>query len=47
LVRDWEVRGEWRRLQSEELHDLYCYQIKYTGMIREGHVARRGNRIGA
>jgi hypothetical protein len=24
LVGDEEVRGEWRRLRTEELHDLYC-----------------------
>jgi hypothetical protein len=22
-----EVTGEWRRLPSEELHDMYCHQI--------------------
>jgi hypothetical protein len=41
------VIGEWRRLYSEELHDLYCSKIlviKSTGVRLAGHVARMGER---
>jgi DNA integrity scanning protein DisA with diadenylate cyclase activity len=42
-----EVKGEWRKLHNEELHDLYSssnvvWVIKSTRMIRAGHVARMG-----
>jgi hypothetical protein len=44
-----EVTGEWRRLHSEELHNLYSSpniirQIKSRGMRWVGHVARMGGR---
>jgi hypothetical protein len=46
LKRD-EVRGEWRKLHSGELHDLYSSpdiirQIKARRMRWAGHVARMG-----
>ena len=39
------VRGEWRKLHNEELHDLYCSSnivrvIKSRRMRWTGHVAR-------
>jgi hypothetical protein len=42
-----EVTGEWRKLHSEELNDLYCSPyifrvIKSRRMRWAGHVARRG-----
>jgi hypothetical protein len=42
-----EVTGEWRKLHSEELHNLYSSQdiirqIKSRRMTRAGHVARKG-----
>jgi hypothetical protein len=42
-----EVRGEWRKLQSEELHNLYSSpdiirQIKLRRSRWAGHVARMG-----
>jgi hypothetical protein len=42
-----EVTGEWRKLHSEELHNLYpspdiIRQIKSRRMRWEGHVARTG-----
>jgi hypothetical protein len=42
-----EVTGEWRKLHSEELHDLYSspdiiMQIKSRRMRWAGHVARMG-----
>jgi hypothetical protein len=42
-----EVTGEWRKLHSEELHDLYSSpdiirQIKPRRMGWTGHVARMG-----
>jgi hypothetical protein len=44
-----EVTGEWRKLQSEELHKLYSpldiiKQIKSRRMKWAGHVARMGER---
>jgi hypothetical protein len=49
-----EVKGGWRKLHNEELHDLYSSRsiiriMKSRRMRREGHVARmgrRGTRIG-
>jgi hypothetical protein len=42
-----EVMGEWRKLHSEELHNLYSSpdiirQVKSRRMIWAGHVARMG-----
>jgi hypothetical protein len=42
-----EVTGEWRKLHSEELHNLYSSpdiirQVKSRRMRRAGHVARMG-----
>jgi hypothetical protein len=40
-----EVTGEWRKLHSEELHNLYSPQIslgKSRRMRWAGHVARMG-----
>ena len=48
-----EVTGKWRKLQKDELSDLYC--STYTFMVRviksrtmrwAGHVARMGERRG-
>jgi hypothetical protein len=44
-----EVTGEWRKLHSEEFHDLYSYpdiirQIKSRRMRWAGHVARMGEK---
>ena len=46
-----KVTGEWRRLHSEELNDLYCSPnivrvIKWRRMRRAGHVARMGGERG-
>jgi hypothetical protein len=46
LERD-EVTGDWRKLRSEELHNLYSFpniikQIKSRRMRLAGHVARMG-----
>jgi hypothetical protein len=46
-----EVTGEWRKLPSEELNDLYCSSniirvIKSRRMRGAGHVARMGERRG-
>jgi hypothetical protein len=43
----YEVTGEWRKLHSEELHNLYSspdiiWQIKSRRMMWAGHVARMG-----
>jgi hypothetical protein len=50
-ARRHEVTGEWRRLHSEELNDLYCSPnivrvIKSRRMRWAGHVARMGERRG-
>jgi hypothetical protein len=42
-----EVRGEWRKLHNEELHNLYSSpdiirQVKPRRMMWAGHVARMG-----
>jgi len=46
-----EVKGEWRRLHSEELNDLYCSHnivrmIKSRRMSWAGHVAHMGEERG-
>jgi len=46
-----EVTGEWRRLRSEDLHDLYCSpniirMIKLGRKKWAGNVARIGDRRG-
>jgi hypothetical protein len=46
-----EATGEWRKLQHEKINDLYSSPIiirviKTRKMIREGHVARVGERSG-
>jgi len=43
-----EARGEWRKLQNEELHDLYCSPnifrvIKLRRMKWAGHVEGMGD----
>jgi hypothetical protein len=45
-----EVTGEWRKIQNEELYDLYCSPnivrlIKPRRMIWAGHVARMEGRV--
>jgi hypothetical protein len=47
-----EVTGEWRKLNNEELHDLYSSPsiiriIKARRMIWAGHVTRMGERRNA
>lgn len=47
-----KVRAEWRRIQKEELHNLYFSSItvrvmKSRIMRQEGHVAYMGERRGA
>jgi hypothetical protein len=47
-----EMAGRWRRLQNEELHDLYSLlniiRMYKTRKIRwEGHVARMGEKRSA
>jgi hypothetical protein len=45
-----EVTGEWRKLQNEELHNLYSSadiirQVKSRRMRSAGHVVRMGEEI--
>jgi hypothetical protein len=41
-----EVAGSWRRLHSEELHNLYAsLNVVRVTKLREGHVARMGEMI--
>jgi hypothetical protein len=47
-----EVKGEWRKLHNEELHDLYfspniIQVIKSRRIKWAGHVAHMGERSGA
>ena len=42
-----EVTGEWRKLNNEELNDMYCSQnivwvVRWRRMRLAGHVARMG-----
>ena len=46
-----EVTGEWRKIQNEELNDLYCSPnvirvIKSRRIIWAGHVARMSEKRG-
>jgi hypothetical protein len=46
-----EVKGDWRKLHNEELHNLYSSpniirMIKLRSMRWAGHVARMGGRRG-
>jgi hypothetical protein len=46
-----EVMGEWRKLQNEELNDLYCspiiiWVIKSRRLKWAGHIAHMGKRRG-
>jgi hypothetical protein len=46
-----EVTGEWRKLHTGELNDLYCspniiWVIKWKRMRWVGHVARMGQKRG-
>jgi hypothetical protein len=48
-TKRYEVTGGWRKLQDEELHDLYSSPIiiriiKSRKMRRAGHVARMGKK---
>jgi hypothetical protein len=45
-----DIRGEWKKLHNEELHDLYSSpdiikQIKSRRMRWAGHVARMGEEM--
>jgi hypothetical protein len=47
-----EVKGGWRKLHNEELHNLYCWPsiiriIKSRRMRWAGHVARMGKKRNA
>ena len=51
VPRSDEVTGEWRKLNNEELNDLYCSPnnvrvIKSRKMGWAGHIVRMGERRG-
>jgi hypothetical protein len=51
LPKRYEVTGEWKKFQNEELNVLYCSPavvrvIKSRKMSWAGHVARMGERRG-
>jgi hypothetical protein len=50
-VQKDNVKGEWRRLHNEELHDLYSssniIQVIISRIMKQEHVACIGERTGA